>query len=196
MRHSLSLYLISTFASLSMGFICNASGSPGDVSGRDLAVPGISSFGHIAMKTGESSCRKVNGRWVCESYVLEVLNEGSVIAKNTFSNFRHRSRPWSPNETRYYASCQRCDHSWRSVINAGWAQREFRPQYTATAQYTEGKWLYVNGIRTMQRSKFRCDTFVTYSYRKGKNLNMIASPMLPRKVWLKFPYDYSWDIGV
>ena len=104
---------------------------PGDVIGRELAMPGLGWLGHIAMDTGESVYDPRTRRSV--GYLLEVLNEGSVIYKNTYTNFMSRSEIWNPYPLRYVSTCERCSHSWRGVINAGWEQRNWSPSYTYAA---------------------------------------------------------------
>ena len=56
--------------------------------------------------------------------VLEVLNEGRIIFKNSLSNCKGRSKYWG---ARYWASCKRCNHWWNEVIDAGWGQRLWSP---------------------------------------------------------------------
>ena len=171
----------------------------GDVVGRDLAMPGLGWVGHVGMNQGY--LYSSTGR------ILEVLNENVVIVKKTVDDFRSRSKFWG---ARYYAKCgesqpyKYCNHNWSAVITAGWEQRNWSPLYTYSATYTIGKMVKKNvwdpGLKkwidkwVRQRAKYRCDSFVIYSYKQGINLNVSRSPQLPKNIWKGLPYDYSWDV--
>jgi hypothetical protein len=159
----------------------------GDVIGRDLNVTGLGSLGHIAMDAQEFSAS------LRSSLFLEVLNEGAIIFKNTYQNFKSRSKVWSGGE-RYWAPCeQTCSHSWKAAISSGWEQRNWSPSYTLAAAWVEGKMIKVNGKWVRQNAKFRCDSFVIFSYRKGINRDIQRNPQTPSRIWQGLPYNYSWD---
>ncbi|WP_225740799.1 hypothetical protein [Pseudoalteromonas peptidolytica] len=72
------------------------------------------------------------------------------------------------------------------IINAGWAQKDFDPEYTITAQYREGEWDEVNGRLVKIKAKFRCDTFVNYSFKKVTGSNLVTV-FTPRNLYNSFP---------
>ena len=191
---------VSCSAFLSFLPVLTCSASPrwtGDVPARDLSIPGLGSLGHIGMYKAKENCRWENNQVKCDQdYILEVLNEATVIQQHSYKNFASRSRVWSPQDSRYYASCELCQHNWRGVINAGMEQKNWSPSYTYSASYTEGKMVKKNGKWVRQNAKFRCDGFVVYSYIKGINHNISRTVQTPRRVWQGLPYDYSWDNSV
>ena len=165
----------------------------GDVVGRDLNVIGLGWIGHIGMDTNETYWDASTNQSI--KMYLEVLNEGTVIVKNTHLNFRSRSPLWGGGQlfARYVANCARCGHNWTQVISAGWEQRNWSPTYTYSAAYTEGKMVLIKGKWVRQNAKYRCDGFIVYSYRKGLGRNVSRTPQTPVTVWNGLPYNYGWD---
>lgn len=138
--------------------------SVGDVVARDLSISGLGWAGHVGIWDG--------------SKVLEVLNDDKVIHKNTLSSFKSASSYWG---AKYGRGSQ---HD--KIINAGWAQKDFDPEYTITAQYREGEWDEVNGRLVKIKAKFRCDTFVNYSFKKVTGSNLVTV-FTPRNLYNSFP---------
>ncbi|PHI36228.1 hypothetical protein CBQ28_15310 [Pseudoalteromonas sp. GCY] len=138
--------------------------SVGDVVARDLSISGLGWAGHVGIWDG--------------SKVLEVLNDNTVIHKNTLSSFKGASSYWG---AKYGRGTRHGE-----IVEAGWAQRSFDPEYTITAQYTEGKWVYQNGSFVKVKAKFRCDTFVNYSYKKVTGENLVTV-FTPRNLYNSFP---------
>ncbi len=159
--------IIGTMASV-LAFGANASfaGDPsgtGDVVGRDMAVRGLGVLGHVGMWDG--------------SKVLEVLNESTVIQKNTLANFKGRV-------TNYWGARYGKGNSPYKAVNFGWDQRNYSPSYKWTATYQVGKWVtksvwdsskrkYVQK-RVMQTAQYRCDTFVYASYLHGDGTKLVT----------------------
>lgn len=146
----------------------------GDLVARNLLIPGLGWAGHVGMWDGNK--------------VLEVLNKSTVIQKNTLSKFKSESGYW---HARYGKGTYR---QRSGAAYYGWRQRYYSPKYTTTANITEGgyvtrwKWSRSRGwyrARVRQNGKFRCDTFVTYSYlKKGLRLAWV---MTPRNVFYSMP---------
>lgn len=149
----------------------------GDVVGRELSSTGLGSFGHVGMHAGSN-------------VILEVLNKPTVIQQNSLTSFKNSSAYWG---ARYGKGS-----NFSTMISSGWAQRNYNPQYTITAQWQEGKvtqqcvkW---SGGKCIQYSnviipaKFRCDTFLNYSYMKGTGSYLI-SLMTPSNFYKTMPYN-------
>jgi F5/8 type C domain len=67
----------------------------GDIVGRELDSSGIRSLGHLGFWDGER--------------VFEVLNESTVVQRNSYENFASRSRTWDPISTKIpYFSVSSC----------------------------------------------------------------------------------------
>ena len=171
--------------------IQNAMAEAGNVFLRELAMPGLGWTGHLAIQTNEL----VSSEYSQRSIMLEVLNEGLVIVKNSIDNFYGRSKF---RFAKYYATCPGCSHNYPSVIAAGWEQSKWSPSYTYSSTYTEGKnvrmtvWdpakrAYVRKV-IRQNARFRCDSFVVYSFIKGIGRNFSSSPFYPTGVIARFPY--------
>lgn len=151
----------------------------GDVVARDLKIVGLGWLGHVGII--DSLTAKV----------LEVLNESSVVyMKNSMNQFIKSARV-----TGYWGTRFERNAGQQEVITEGWWQRIFNPRYTTSASWTEGKWLPVRnaaGVQTgwkKQAAKFRCDTFVAYSYARA-NRNMVqlfGNPMVPRALFYRLP---------
>ena len=190
-----TLQIVAVFIVVSTIPTCFAR-SAGDVVGRELNIRGLGWLGHIGMDTAEPIWDARSRRSF--GIFLEVLNEGKVIVKNTHVDFMSRSplfgNGWA--YERYHANCEICEHSWRSVVSAGWEQRNWSSRYTYSSQYTEGKMVLKNGKWVRQNAKYRCDGFVIYSYRKGLGREIARTPQTPVTVWRGLPFDYSWDDAV
>jgi len=165
-----NLFKTSAFAVASLATVTAlaAGGNPqavGDVMGRDMAVTGLGWLGHVGIYDG--------------SKALEVLNEATVIQKNTVANFKGKAKYWG---ARYGKGS-----NLYKVTDTGWNQRNYSPSYTTTAQYQEGglpyqvcvqrNW-YGGCTKSETRkttAKFRCDTFSMFSYLKGAGVNLTSS---------------------
>lgn len=167
-------------------YVCDA-----DVVGRDLNYPVLSVFGHVGLAVGYYPDQLKPG-----NYVLEVLNNDSVINVNSLSSFEHATSYWG--EVYGLSGYQYIsDINANQAIEAGWGQRLFDPQYTMTAQWQEGQttsllvlnstsnqWIKQNGIIP---AIFRCDTFVNYCYSKGFNASIPPSGIiLPKSTYSSF----------
>ena len=148
----------------------------GDVIGRDLLYSGLGSYGHLGIYTG--------------SKVLECLNEARPIQQNTLRSFKQASRFWG---ARYLASKK----DFRKVVAKGWAQRNFRPSFTLSPVYTEGRyinkrvWNAATGRwekrSVMVRAKFRCDSFVVYAFEKGIGYRFPQGELTPAFIFRSCP---------
>lgn len=146
----------------------------GDVVARDIDLPGYERFGHLGIAG--------------HSLILECLNKPDPIQRNTLASFKQASRYWG---ARYIPGRR---EFWK-VIAAGWSQRNFRPRFTLEPEYTAGG--HINKrvwnaetkrweIRTvMVRAKFRCDTFVRYSFEKGIGHRFPETASTPRLIYQK-----------
>ncbi len=151
-----------------------------DVVGRDLAVWGLGSLGHVGFLDGGK--------------VIEVLNATPVMQANPLIDFKSRSRFWG---ARYGKGASQA----LQIINAGWAQRNFNPIYTYTAQSTEGGTVQsgcgqydrygkcARPIYSVRSAVFRCDTFVNYAFGKGTGQPLISnwSVILPSILYTAMP---------
>jgi hypothetical protein len=150
----------------------------GDVLGRDLSITGLGWAGHVGIWTG--------------SKVLEVLNveDGKAVQQNSLSSFKKASNYWG-------AKYGKAGSKGSKIVSAGWEQRNYYPCYTTTSHYQEGGWVkhkvwdavkkkYVEKT-VMQTAKFRCDTFVYYSYDKGAGMKLTGQAILPKIVYNSLP---------
>jgi len=148
----------------------------GDILGRDLNIYGLGWLGHVGIWDGRR--------------VLEVLNKNIVIQKNSLSSFKKASSYWG---TRYGRGSRHY-----KVIRAGWRQRYYSPTYVFSATWREGKyvrrWVWDRRYRrwrlkwVKQSAKFRCDSFVYYSYMKGIGVRLVANNWItPRIIYNSMP---------
>lgn len=133
--------------------------------------------------------------------MLEVLNQGSVIFKNSLDSFKKASSYWG---VRYYGTGrpEYWSNYYPQVVNAGWDQHNYQPSYSFTAFYTEGKTIVTNVWNsttkkwetktTLRKAKFRCDTFVVYSFKKGIHVDVRPALIIPTSVWTWFTGNYIW----
>lgn len=150
-------------------------GRPGDLLGRDLDLPGYGSYGHVGLWTG--------------SHVLECLGESPPIHKRSLDSFKDITTYWG---ARYLPRKRK----YRQVIHAGWEQRSFRPRFTLSPVYREGRFTQKKiwnrqtqswERRTvMIRAKFRCDTFVSYAYKVGIGYKVPQSGTVPGLMYQAF----------
>ena len=148
----------------------------GDVMGRDLDYFGIESLGHLGMYGGRN--------------VLECLNEENPIQKNSLKSFKQLTRYWG---ARYIPG----KHDFRKVIATGWAQRNFDPSFTLSPVYQRGR--HINkrvwnaatkeweNRTTLVPGKFRCDTFVYYSFKAGIGHKLADGEITPSIVFGNCP---------
>lgn len=146
--------------------ITGIAGNPaavGDIVGRNLqAWDLVSWLGHVGMWNG--------------SAVVEVLNKSPVIQQNSLSTFKAQAPYWG---ARYGKGS-----NFYTMVSKGWDQRNYRPSYTAAAQWREGKWerkctkytwygTCASYGNVMTTAMFRCDSFVNYMYLKGTGSNLV-----------------------
>ena len=151
----------------------------GDIVARDLNIPMLGTFGHLGFWDG--------------SKVMQVMNQpGNVIQKASLTSFINGSQV-NP----HYWGARYGRGSYRTrlrAIQAGWRQRQFRPEYTTSFSYREGKkvtrWRWIGWwwkrVTEIVPAKFRCDTFVLYSYRKA-GLNLYTSTPTPTRIFNSMP---------
>jgi len=147
----------------------------GDVVGRDLSLAVVGALGHVGIYTGSS--------------VLEVMNSTSPVQKNSLSTFKKASKFWGAK----YVSSSNKSYNFQSVIDKGWDQRNYTPSYTTSASYTVGskstQWVYNSARKKWELktvivpAKFRCDTFVYYSFDAGIGVKLAGSYITPKIVY-------------
>ena len=152
-----------------------AAGDPkaaGDVIGRDLDIAGFEKLGHLGVFGGR--------------LIMECLNEEKPLQKNSVGSFKTKTRYWG---ARYIPE----RHDYRKVISAGWAQRNFDPSFTLSPVYTVGR--HVNKrvwdatrkrweLRTvLVPARFRCDTFIYYSFKAGIGRKLAGETITPRIIF-------------
>lgn len=98
-----------------------------DVVGRDLNVQNLGWIGHIGVFTG--------------SDILEVLNETSVVQRNSIQTFKRASNYWGARGMDFtHVFMGPTDAQKRNnLVNIGWKQRLYSPRYTLTTSWQEGK---------------------------------------------------------
>lgn len=171
--------------------IANAANDPrgmADVIGRSMSSSAgswLARFGHVALY---DSSRKD---------VLQVSNKYPAIER---ANTTKMTRP-STGQRHYWGASYGIGSTSQHyrVLSSGVAQQAYRPQYTYSPYYTEGKWTkkwkfsWSKGwykAWTKQRAKFRCDSFVNYCYTKATGHRLVYSTWTttPTKVWTRLPY--------
>jgi len=140
-------------------------------------------FGHVALYN--SSKKKI----------LEVTNVYPAIHENSVSSMTNTGHYWG---TRYGIGT--LSQRYR-VLAAGYRQIPYSPIYTYSPYYTEGKWVkkwkwswrkgwYKKWIR--QRARFRCDSFIYYTYLKGTGTKIIKHSRwatTPNRVYKAMPHQ-------
>lgn len=156
----------------------------GEILGRDLNIPGLGWLGHVGISygqidTGDKPKEEVGA-------VIEVLNNKPVIQVNRINSFKHQSNYWG---SRYGISSMENPFP---IADAARTQRAYCPEYTKTALWRKGRW---NKQRKRVCAKFRCDTFVNYSFHEaGYTLPTYNGTTLPRLVFNAFPKSNE-DVG-
>ena len=179
---SVAITLIAVSALTTSSFAVGEPRSTGDIVGRDLKISGLGWIGHVGI--WDNSRKRV----------LEVLNRRNyaISTTGTLSKFKRGSG-------KYWGARYGRGWSHYRVINAGRAQRYFNPSFTTSSSYTEGRykkvwrWSWRRGwyrVTIKINAKFRCDTFVVYSYQKGIGLGLLSwyNGMLPINVFYSMPY--------
>ena len=162
----------------------NAPQGMADVLGRAINTESGSSwyakFGHVAMYNSSTST------------VLEVTNQVPAVRQVATSTMTNNAY-WG---ARYGAGSASQRYK---VVSAGYAQKYYRPRYTFSPYYVEGKWTskwrysWSKGWYkkwTKQSAKFRCDAFVNYCYKKATKKRLIKHTWqtMPEKVFKALPY--------
>lgn len=145
----------------------------GDVMGRDLDVLGFENLGHLGIFGGRQ--------------VLECLNEKKPLQKNSVASFKNQTRYWG---ARYIPE----SHNYRKVIAKGWAQRNFEPSFTLSPVFTVGRHINKRVWNSTTKkwesrtvlvpARFRCDTFVYYSFKAGIGYKLAGDAITPEIVFL------------
>ncbi len=153
-------------------------GKAGDVMGRDLDYFGFESLGHLGIFGGRN--------------VLECLNEEDPIQKNSVKSFKELTRYWG---ARYLPG----KHDFRKVIATGWAQRNFEPSFTLSPVYQRGRHINKRVWNSATKQwetrtvlvpgKFRCDTFVYYSFKAGIGHKLAGDEITPGIVFGNCPKE-------
>ena len=172
------LLLVSIFA-IATAAQCADPKTIGDVVGRDLNITGLGWAGHVGIYTGSS--------------VLEVLNATSPVQKNSLSTFKSASSFWGAR----YVTSSVMSYNFQLVIDKGWDQRNYNPTYTTTATYSVGSKSTTSIYNSTKKkwetrtvinpAKFRCDTFVYYSFNAGIGYKLAGATILPRTVYNNCP---------
>ena len=171
-----------------LSFALASNGAPkdmADVIARAINADGGSKwytiFGHVALY--DSSKKKI----------LEVTNVHPAIHENNVSSMTDTGHYWG---TRYGIGTLSQRYK---VLAAGYQQIAYRPSYTYSPYYTEGKWVkkwrwsWRKGWYkkwTNQKAKFRCDTFIYYTYLKGTGKKIIKHDRwatTPNRVYKAMP---------
>lgn len=155
---------------------------PGDIVGRDLDSKYLGAAGHIGVWDG--------------SMVIEALDESgsSKIFKNTWNNFKSRTKAWDTVHPRYpvhfIKTCWDivCDIN-QNERSGFWASPQQAVFYRATQVFRIGAdYTWDMGISTAEpamrdykeprwkrdkvRGSYRCDTFVYDAFRASTDLNI------------------------
>lgn len=183
-------------AGLVLNALCNtanaalATGEPkeaADILGRNGGL--FNPLGHIGLWTG--------------SNVMEVMPKEkaspTVIRATGLSSFKSAGYMgqgyWGASYTANLLRSQKTN-----IINQGWNQRLYNPQYTIVPTYTEGYSKNVcvrhNGVFCVEYriqnkdAVFRCDTFAYFSYLKGASRTLIsggATTSTPKRIFSSLP---------
>lgn len=161
------------------GLAAAAPGDPkraGDVMGRDLDYLAFKGLGHLGVFGGR--------------LVLECLNEKEPLQKNSVKSFKSKADYWG---ARYIP--EKLD--FRKVIATGWAQRNYQPSFTLSPVYQRGrhvnKKVWNSATKTWETrtvlvpAKFRCDTFVYFSYKAGIGRRLAGDEIMPAIVFGNCP---------
>ncbi len=152
-----------------------------DVMGRDLNLSGFGDLGHVSLaQPGFTS-----------GMVLEVLKTPTEgIFSNSMDSFKNfpNSPYWGDKSGLPDLPILTLDQATK-IISAGIAQGSFPFEYTLTWDWHPGSFSsqYVlnqqtrafEAVTTGQSAKFRCDSFVYYTYLAGANLHIIPDFGMP-----------------
>lgn len=134
---------------------------PSDVVARDLNVALLNKLGHIALVAyaGVNNDAHHTG-------IIEVLNQPDVVHFDLLDSFEKKSKYWGeryglPNHERL------SDEQGLAIVDAAFSQSICRPKYTYFFDYVPCN---QNG----RQAKFRCDSFVYYSYLKGAGIKIYS----------------------
>jgi len=185
---SVAITLIAVSALTTSSFAVGNPRATGDIVGYNLNIAGLGWIGHV-------------GIW--DNYrkrVLEVFDNPRTRSDNyrvihtdrTLSQFMRASN-------RYWGARYGRGWSRYRVINAGRAQRYFNPSYTISPYIREGRykrvwrcsWRGCHRVTIKINAKFRCDSFVNYSYKKGIGVRLLPwyKAMLPINIFYSMPYS-------
>lgn len=163
-----------------------------DVVGRDLSFSGFGFLGHVGFTAYEN---------YPENSVLEVLAEPTEgVYMNSLKNFKHI--PGSP----FWGSKYELPNSppltiekATSIVETGLNQGNYPFEYTMTWNWHAGSYsahpIYNQAsnswenITTSTNAKFRCDSFVYYSYLAGAGLSIVDEYNMlvyPKTIWKSF----------
>lgn len=161
-----------------------------DIVGRDLSMTGFGFLGHVGLV--QKSFTDV---------IIEVLKDPKeAIYVNALMQFKNvpRAPYWGEKHSLVNEKNMNIDKA-NKIANAANAQRLFPFTYTLGWDYHPGsiqvnyiynqrdqQWQVINAI---QGAKFRCDSFVYYSYSAGAGLNIFSdfsAPLLPRDMFNQF----------
>ena len=161
----------------------------GDLIARDLDIPVFGgALGHIGMWDGTK--------------VLHVAPGPKVVHKSTFRAFQAPGRKYWCARYGKGSRIQRL-----KAIAAGWEQRKYKPEYVVSGYFREGKYVTKWSIKSikwrrsgflrwpviewkkstkLQTARFRCDTFVDYSFRKA-GIRLTSGISTPKIVFNSMP---------
>jgi len=152
----------------SLAIAANGPQEMGDVTGQGRNSSDnswIARFGHVSIYN-PSRYR-----------VLEATNHYPAIGERRTAMVTHNKNYWGAR----YGIGSTSQHY--RAISYGNAQKSYNPRYTYSPYYREGKWTkkwkfswrkgwYRKWVR--QSAKFRCDSFVSYCYKKGTGNKLLG----------------------
>src|SRR3990167_1757078 len=164
-----------------MPVVCNA-----DVVGRELAIYGGHWLGHVGMTRGFDTNQVYN-------QVVEIFKQPTDEIKVSLSPIdSFKSMPGAAFWGEKFGIQDKpviTDDEAMKILDAGMAQMNYPFTYTLTWDYHPGgsDVQYVfneetqawDQVYTVREAKFRCDTFVYYSYVTGANLRIIPEYKFP-----------------
>lgn len=132
-----------------------------DIVGRNLDIPVIGKLGHVGLIEGTFGTSK-------GIRVLEVLNKDpeteGVVQENSLDSFKKATKYWGERyglKNRPYITTDEA----KNIIHAGVAEKKCKPHYSYS-------WEDIPCGTPGAQPKFRCDSFVYYSYLKGANVQI------------------------
>lgn len=153
---------------------------PGEVVGRSLHIPSLGWLGHVGITFAESD--DAQPMMQSAHHVIEVLNQPEVIQINTLKQFKSTSEYWG---SRYGIATN--DERGYHVLTEANQQQWWCPVYTFDTDYQIGHG-DTNMGDPIQCGRWRCDTFVWWSFYSQGWDTMSGRFWLPSILFHAFPY--------